>query len=246
MAYVRVFDNETQVAGAAAVIIASAILHKPNVILGLATGSTPIPTYRELIRLYQNGVLDFSRVITFNLDEYCHLPAEHACSYHYFMRKHLFENINISAGNTHLPNGNAPDLAKEGIRYDMAIETAGGIDLQLLGIGRNGHIGFNEPAEQFTYESHVADLTPSTMEANSRFFEEEDMPFQAISMGIGSIMSAKEILLIATGMDKAEAIRKSLQGDIRPQIQASILRTHPKAVYLLDQAAASQLDCSKA
>jgi len=243
MTHVHVFDHKAQVAKAATVMIASAILHKPNAVLGLATGSTPIPVYRELIRLYQNGILDFSRVITFNLDEYCHLPEEHACSYHQFMRKQLFESINILEANAHLPNGNAPDLAKEGLRYDRAIETAGGIDLQVLGIGRNGHIGFNEPAEQFIYGCHVVDLTPSTIEANRRFFERgEDIPCKAISLGIGSIMGAKEILLIATGLDKAEAIRKTFQEDINPKVQASILRTHPRAVFLLDQAAASLLN----
>ena len=243
MAQVHVFDRDTQVGTAAAAIIASAILHKSNAVLGLATGSTPIPTYRELIRLHQKGVLDFSRVVTFNLDEYCHLPAEHPCSYFRFMREQLFEHINIPKENTHLPDGNGLDLAREGRRYDEEIEAAGGIDLQVLGVGRNGHIGFNEPAEQFIYGCHVVDLTPSTIEANRRFFKNgEDMPRQAISMGIGSIMSAKEVLFIATGADKAEAVRKALREEISPKIQASILRTHHRAVFLLDRAAASQLD----
>ncbi len=236
------YENEQQVGQAAAIIIGAQVLRKPNSVLGLATGSSPIPTYQELIRLYKSGVLDFSGVTTFNLDEYCRLPEEHPCSYHYFMRKELFDHINVAAQNTHIPNGNAADMADESTRYDRAIVSAGGIDLQLLGIGRNGHIGFNEPSDQFVYGCHVVKLTQSTIEANRRFFDrEDDVPREAVSLGIGSIMNAKSVLLIATGADKATAVRKAIHEDIDPETQASILRTHPNVIFLLDKAAASLL-----
>lgn len=236
------YENEQQVGQAAAILIGAQVLRKPNSVLGLATGSSPIPTYQELIRLHQSGVLDFSGVTTFNLDEYCRLPEEHPCSYHYFMRKELFDHINVAAQNTHIPNGNAADMADESTRYDRAIVSAGGIDLQLLGIGRNGHIGFNEPSDQFVYGCHVVKLTQSTIEANRRFFDrEDDVPREAVSLGIGSIMNAKSVLLIATGADKAKAVRKAIHEDIDPETQASILRTHPNVIFLLDKAAASLL-----
>ncbi len=236
------YENEQQVGQAAAILIGAQVLRKPNSVLGLATGSSPIPTYQELIRLHQSGVLDFSGVTTFNLDEYCRLPEEHPCSYHYFMRKELFDHINVAAQSTHIPNGNAADMADESTRYDRAIVSAGGIDLQLLGIGRNGHIGFNEPSDQFVYGCHVVKLTQSTIEANRRFFDrEDDVPREAVSLGIGSIMNAKSVLLIATGADKAKAVRKAIHEDIDPETQASILRTHPNVIFLLDKAAASLL-----
>jgi len=236
------YDNAQQVGQAAAILIGAQLLTKPDAVLGLATGSTPIPTYQELIRLYQAGVLDFSKVTTFNLDEYCQLPPQHPCSYRHFMRQELFSHINLPAENQHIPDGNAVDLSAECAAYDQAILRAGGIDLQLLGIGRNGHIGFNEPSDQFVYGCHVVHLTQSTIEDNRRFFKrEEDMPRQAVSLGVGSIMNAKSALLIATGKDKAEAVRKAILEDIDPSTQASILRTHPNVIFLLDKAAASLL-----
>lgn len=239
---IHLFQDAAQVARAAATLIAAQVLEKPESVLGLPTGSSPIPTYQELIHLHQSGVVDFSRVTTFNLDEYCHLPVEHECSYHRFMQEQLFDHINIPKGNTHLPDGNAADLNCEGGRYDGEIAKAGGIDIQLLGIGRNGHIGFNEPADQFAYGCHVTKLTESTIEANRRFFEsEKDVPRQAITMGVGSIMSARRIVLIATGEDKAEAIYNSVRGDVNPGIPASILRMHQNVVFLLDKAAAGKL-----
>ena len=239
---IHLFDNAAQVGKAAATLMAAQVIRKPNSVIGLATGSTPIPTYQELINLCKGGVLDFSRVKSFNLDEYCNLPVGHECSYHSFMKENLFDHINIEAENTHVPDGNAKNPQEECARYDMAINRAGGIDVQILGIGRNGHIGFNEPADAFVYGCHIVNLTQSTIEANRRFFDsEKNVPRQAISLGVGSIMNARQVLLLATGEDKAEAIRKAICEDINPRTQASILRTHPDVIFLLDKAAAGLL-----
>ena len=239
---IHLFDTSQQVGQAAAMLIVAQILQKPDSVLGLATGSTPIPTYQELIRLNRDGVVDFSRVTSFNLDEYCGLPVEHECSYHSFMHEQLFSHINIDLAHTHVPDGNAVDQQAECARYDMAINQAGGIDVQILGIGRNGHIGFNEPSDTFVYGCHIVNLTQSTIAANRRFFESEDaVPRQAISLGIGSIMNARQIILLATGSDKADAIHRAIRQDITPRTQASILRTHPNVIFLLDKAAAGLL-----
>lgn len=239
---ILVFENAAQVGQAAATLISAQVLSKPDSILGLATGSTPIPTYQELSKLCKAGVVDFSKVRSFNLDEYCNLPEDHEQSYHSFMKENLFNHINIDINNTRVPDGNAADPEKEAADYDAAIAAAGGIDVQILGIGRNGHIGFNEPGPAFVYGCHIVNLTQSTIEANRRFFESEaDVPRQAISLGVGSIVNAKKILLLATGADKAQAIHDSVYGDIDPQCQASILRTHKDVVFLLDKAAASML-----
>lgn len=237
---IHVYDNAKQVGAAAAMIFGAQVSRKPDSVLGLATGSSPIECYQQLIRWHQEGLLDFSKCISFNLDEYCGLPVEHECSYHAFMKEQLFDHINMKA--SYVPDGNAPDLQAECRRYDEAIRAAGGVDLQLLGIGRNGHIAFNEPADHFVYGTQIVTLTESTIEANRRFFENaEAVPRQAISMGIGGIMSAREIVLIATGEDKAQAIRETTQNDITPRVQASILRSHPHVTFLLDRAAASLL-----
>lgn len=239
---IHVYDNAAQVAQAAATLIAAQVLSKPDSILGLATGSTPIPTYQELSKMCNAGVVDFSKVRSFNLDEYCNLPVDHEQSYHSFMKAQLFDHINIDINNTRVPNGNAVDPQAECTDYDAAIAAAGGVDVQILGIGRNGHIGFNEPSDAFVYGCHIVNLTQSTIEANRRFFDSEnDVPRQAISLGIGSIMNAKKVLLLATGADKADAIYNSVYGDVNPQTQASILRTHPDVIFLLDKAAASRL-----
>jgi len=239
---IRVFENAAQVGQAAATLIAAQILSKPDSVLGLATGSTPIPTYQELIRLCKEGVVDFSRVCSYNLDEYCGIPENHEQSYRTFMNENLFNHVNIDMANTHVPNGNAADPAAEGAAYDAAICEAGNIDVQILGIGNNGHIGFNEPGDTFIYGCHLVTLAQSTIEANRRFFESEaDVPRQAISLGIGSIMNARKILLLATGAGKAQAVRDSVLGDINPQTQASILRSHPDVIFLLDKDAASLL-----
>ncbi len=236
------FSTASQIAQAAAALIGAQLLRKPDSVLGLATGSSPVPTYNELVRLYENGVLDFSHMVSYNLDEYVGIDVNHECSYHRFMQDHLFSRVNARPEAVHVPDGNAADLRAAAAAYDEAIRAAGGIDVQLLGIGRNGHIGFNEPADVFTYGCHVVDLTESTIEANKRFFDSaDDVPRQAVSLGIGSIMAARQILLIATGSDKADAIAAAVHGDIDPHVPASILQAHPNVIFLLDQAAASKL-----
>ena len=237
---VRIFENAEQVGKAAALLFASQVTRKPNSVLGLATGSSPIGCYQQLIAWHKEGILDFSECISYNLDEYVGLDIEHETSYHAFMKAQLFDHINMKE--TNLPDGNAEDLGAEAKRYDAAIEKAGGIDMQLLGIGRNGHIGFNEPADKFVYGTQIVDLTESTIDANTRFFENKDqVPRKAISLGIGGIMNAKEVVLIAMGADKAQAIHDTVYGEIDPQVQASILRSHPHVTILVDKAAASLL-----
>lgn len=179
---------------------------------------------------------------TFNLDEYLGLTGEHPQSYRYFMQSNLFDHVNLRPDCTHVPDGCAEDPETYGAYYDQSIVEHGGIDLQLLGIGHNGHIGFNEPGEHFVYGCHEVQLSQSTIEANTRFFDSaEAVPRSAVSLGVGSIMQARQVLLIATGADKAEAVRRALEGEVSPQWQASILRTHPDAVFLLDEASASLL-----
>lgn len=236
------FGTAEQACHAAALILAAQVISKPDSVLGLATGSSPIPTYQELINLHRQGVVDFSQVTTFNLDEYIGIPEDHPCSYHRFMDEQLFSRINVRPGATHVPDGNAADQHAAAVAYDQAILDAGGIDVQLLGIGRNGHIGFNEPDAHFVYGCHVVNLTPSTIDANKRFFaSEDDVPRQAVSLGIGSIMNAKQVLLLATGKSKAQAVRDALLGEVNPTVQASILRTHRNVIFLLDEEAASLL-----
>lgn len=239
---VHVFRSADQVGQAAATLIAAQLLRKPHSVLGLPTGSSPIPAYKALIRMHEAGVLDFSRAVTFNLDEYVGLAPDHPCSYRHFMQAHLFSRVNIRPENVHIPDGHAADLAAAAHAYDTAILAAGGIDLQMLGIGRNGHIGFNEPGEHFVYGCHQVALSASTINANQRFFSSAaEVPRFAVSLGIGSIMQARQVILIATGEEKAEAIRRALEGDVSPLWQASILRTHPDVIFLLDEAAASRL-----
>lgn len=237
---VHVFDTPAQVARAAAAVFSAQILKKPDSVLGLATGGTPVDTYKELIKLHQDGILDFSQVTTFNLDEYEGLPTSHPESYVAFMKRNLFDHVNIKQ--SRLPDGLNKDHQKECAAYDEEIRQAGGVDLQLLGIGNNGHIGFNEPDTKFVYNTHIVDLTESTIQANTRFFDsEKDVPRQAISLGSGGIMRARKIVLVAFGEGKAEAVKYMVQGDIDPQWQGSILRIHPDVTVLLDEAAASKL-----
>ena len=239
---VRIFDHAELACRAASVMLKAQLLMKPDSVLGLATGSSPIPVYKALCEAYTAGLVDFSRATTFNLDEYVGLQAEHPQSYRFFMREHLFSRVNLRPEATHIPDGCAPDLAAEAAAYDAAICQHGGLDVQLLGIGRNGHIGFNEPGERFVDGCHVVELAQNTIAANARFFASEaEVPRQAISMGIGSIMSARRILLIATGESKAEAIARTVQGDVTPWVPASILKTHPNVMLLLDRAAAAKL-----
>ena len=224
----------------AADVLAAQVLLKPNSVLGLATGSTPIGLYKSLIERYNNGELDFSAVRTVNLDEYRGLPADNDQSYNYFMHHNLFDHINIKPENTHLPNGLETDTEKECTRYDAVIAAQGGVDVQLLGIGHNGHIGFNEPADHFPTGTHLVDLQQSTIEANKRFFASiDDVPRQAYTMGIRTIMSAKCILLVASGKDKAEIVKKSFFGPVTPQVPASILQLHPNVILAGDADALS-------
>ena len=236
------FDTAAQVGQAAAVLLNAQLLKKPESVLGLATGSTPIPTYEQLIQMYKGGVADFSKAVSYNLDEYVGIAIDHECSYHRFMDDNLFNHVNMRREAIHVPDGLAEDLDAAAAAYDEAIDAAGGIDIQVLGIGRNGHIGFNEPGEEFVYGCHVVDLTADTIDANKRFFDSaDDVPRQAVSLGIGSIMKAKQILLIATGKDKAHAVNMMLNDAISPRVPATILRTHPNVIVLLDKEAASEL-----
>ena len=224
----------------AANIIAAQVITKPDCVLGLATGSTPIGTYKELIKAYENGDLDFSLVKTANLDEYRGLEKSNDQSYDYFMKDNLFNHININFDNLNIPNGEKPDAEEECKRYEEVVKALGGQDLQLLGMGHNGHIGFNEPADEFPKETHCVDLQEITIQANKRFFEKvEDVPTQAYTMGIGTIMQAKKILVIASGVDKAEIVKKAFFGPITPQVPASILQLHPDVTVVVDEAAGS-------
>ena len=226
----------------AANIISAQIILKPDCVLGLATGSTPVGTYENLVEWYKQGDLDFSQVTSVNLDEYKGLSGNNDQSYRYFMNKNLFDHVNIDKSRTFVPNGLEPDSEKASKEYDAIIESVGGVDLQLLGIGHNGHICFNEPADEFCKGTHCVDLTASTIEANKRFFEkEEDVPRQAYTIGIGTIMKAKKILLVASGADKAEIIAKSLTGPVTPQVPASILQFHNDVTVVCDEAAYSKL-----
>ena len=226
----------------AANIIAAQIYLKPDCVLGLATGSSPVGTYKELIAKYEAGDLDFSRVKTVNLDEYVGLPKDHDQSYAYFMRANLFDHVNIDQANCNIPNGMNPDAAGECARYDAVIDAFGGADLQLLGLGPNGHIGFNEPADAFAKGTNHVKLTDSTINANQRFFaKREDVPTEAYTMGIGSIMQAKRILIIALGEHKAKAIKQVISGNVTPECPASVLQFHTDVTLMLDRGAASLL-----
>ena len=217
----------------AANIISAQIILKPDSVMGLATGSTPIGIYDQLVKWYEKGDLDFSSVVSINLDEYKGLSGDNDQSYRYFMNKHLFDRINIKKENTYVPNGLEPDQ-----EYNDIIEKFGGIDMQLLGLGHNGHIGFNEPGEAFEKETHCVDLTKSTIEANKRFFErEEDVPKQAYTMGIKSIMQAKKIIIVVSGKDKADIVKKAFLGPVTPEVPASVLQLHNDVTLVGDKEA---------
>ena len=226
----------------AANIISAQIITKPNCVLGLATGSTPIGTYKVLVDRYNNGDLDFSTVSTVNLDEYRGLTHDNDQSYYYFMMNNLFKHVNIDLNRTHVPDGTIEDADKACADYEEIVKSYGGVDLQLLGLGHNGHIGFNEPASEFSKATHCVDLTESTIQANARFFEKiEDVPTQAYTMGIGTIMAAKKVLLIASGKDKAEIVKKAFFGPVVPEVPASILQMHQDVTIVIDEDAASLL-----
>ncbi len=226
----------------AAAIIAAQMIMKPNCVLGLATGSTPIGTYKELVAAYERGDLDFSTVTTVNLDEYKGITKENDQSYYYFMNDNLFSKVNVRKEFTFLPDGMEPDSKKACEEYDAIVESVGGQDLQLLGLGHNGHIGFNEPADVFKSGTHCVDLTESTIQANQRFFASyEDVPKQAYTMGIKTIMSAKKILVVVSGKDKAAILREVIAGPITPQVQASVLQLHDDVTIVADEDALSML-----
>lgn len=225
----------------AANIIRAQVILKPDCVLGLATGSSPVGTYQNLVKWYQNGDLDFSNVSSINLDEYRGLRPDNDQSYRYFMDTNLFNHINIDKSKTFVPNGLEEDSQKACDDYDQIIETMGGVDLQLLGLGHNGHIGFNEPSESFPSGTHCVDLAPSTIEANKRFFASEaDVPRQAYTMGIRSIMLAKKIVMVVSGEDKAEILKNVVNGPITPQVPASVLQLHRDVVIVADEAALSK------
>ena len=226
----------------AANIISAQVILKPDCVLGLATGSTPLSTYANLIEWYKKGDLDFSKVSSINLDEYKGLDPENDQSYRYFMNTNFFNHVNIDKANTFVPNGLEPDSDKACKEYDEIIEKSGGVDLQLLGLGHNGHIGFNEPSDVFPCGTHCVDLTPSTIDANKRFFASEaDVPRQAYTMGIRSIMLAKKIVVVISGEDKSEILKKVVCGPITPEVPASVLQLHPDVVIVADEAALSKL-----
>jgi len=226
----------------AAKLFADRIKKKPNIILGLATGSTPVKMYKELIKMHKEEGLDFSKVITFNLDEYLGLTGDHDQSYRYFMNDNLFNHININKANTHVLSGTAKDSDKECKDYEEAIKKAGGIDIQLLGIGGNGHIAFNEPGSAKDSRTRVVDLTEETIRDNARFFKNEsEVPRKALSMGNGSIMEAKEVVLIADKTSKADAIAKSIEGPVTEKVPASLLQEHSNVTFVVDKDAASNL-----
>ncbi len=229
-------DTYEKMSRKAANIISAQVIAKPDCVLGLATGSSPVGTYKQLIDWYNKGDIDFSNVTSINLDEYIGLDGSNDQSYRYFMNTNLFDHVNIDKANTFVPNGCAEDMDKECAAYDERIKAYGGIDLQLLGIGLDGHIGFNEPDDVFVKNTHVVDLDESTIEANARFFESiNDVPRKAVTMGMGGIMNAKKILLVANGANKKEILEKAFFGPITPEIPASILQLHPDVTVIYSE-----------
>lgn len=232
--------NDSDLSRKAANLISAQVIMKPNAVLGMATGSTPIGAYRQLIDWYNKGDIDFSQIITVNLDEYKGLSGQHDQSYRYFMNQNLFNHININPKNTYVPDGLAEDSQAECRHYNNIIKNLGGIDLQLLGIGGNGHIGFNEPGSAFEKETHVVTLTEETRQSNARFFSSiEEVPTHALTMGIKSIMAARKVLLLAVGESKAQALYDSFFGPVTPGVPASILQLHNDCIVIADEAALS-------
>lgn len=227
----------------AANMIAAQMIMKPDSVLGLATGSSPIGTYKELIKKNEAGDIDFSDITTVNLDEYRGLPRTNDQSYYYFMNDNLFNHVNIDKARTHVPNGEVADAETECSNYEALIKELGGVDLQLLGLGHNGHIGFNEPADTFAKATNCVDLQESTIEANKRFFASiDDVPRQAYTMGIGTIMNAKKILVVVSGADKAEIVKKAFTGPVTPHVPASVLQFHPDVTVVCDAEAYAKLE----
>lgn len=231
-----VCENYAEMSEKGAKLFASQIMLNPKSILGLATGSTPIGLYDNLIKYNKEGDIDFSEVTSFNLDEYYPLSPENDQSYRYFMNEHLFNHVNIDKNKTYVPNGLSADPERECAEYDALIEEKGGIDIQLLGIGLNGHIGFNEPAQKLCAGTHVTDLTQSTIEANSRFFADiTDVPTKALTMGMGSILKAKKIVMLISGKNKHEVLTKLLTDEITTDVPATLLKVHPDVVIICDK-----------
>lgn len=240
---VIIVENYEEMSKLAATTIKNVITKKPNAILGLATGSTPIGTYKELIKMNKCNEIDFSKVTTVNLDEYIGLSEKDTQSYRYFMNENLFNNINIKKENTFVPNGLAKDIQEEGENYDKKIDALGGIDVQILGIGNNGHIAFNEPDDVLTSGTHLTHLTESTIMANSRFFDSiDEVPKTAITMGLGQIMKSKKILLLAHGESKAEAVKEVLSGIITSKNPATMLQMHNDVTIIIDKTIGSLIN----
>ena len=239
----QVLENYKEMSVKAASIVASQVILKPNSNLGLATGSTPLGMYDNLVEMYEKNLVDFEKVVTFNLDEYVGLAADHPQSYNYYMFDNFFDMVNVSQDNINIPSGIEDDLDQVCKNYDQKIENYGGIDLQVLGIGKNGHIGFNEPDNKLRTSTHIVELTDETINDNSRFFDSiDDVPKKAISMGMSSIMKAKKILLLASGEQKAEAIQKAINGEITTEHPASLLQLHSDVTILVDKDAAKLIN----
>ena len=235
-------ENYAAMSRRAANIISAQVITKPDSVLGLATGGTPVGAYQRLVECYKEGDMSFAEIRSVNLDEYYGLSPRHEQSYRYFMQSNLFDHIDIKPENTHVLNGLAKDPAEECAKYNQLIEDLGGIDLQLLGMGHNGHIAFNEPGDDFGLETHLVTLTERTIEANTRFFErKEDVPRQALTMGIKNIMRARRILMVVSGADKAEAVYKAFCGRVTKEVPASILQLHPDVTLVGDKEALSKL-----
>lgn len=238
-----VVNNYEELSKVAAKEFSKIIKEKENVVLGLATGGSPVGMYKELIRMYEQKELNFSKTTTVNLDEYIGLNPEHNQSYRYFMNNNLFNHINIDKSNTFVPNGLAEDLEAQCKEYDQKIVELGGIDIQLLGVGNNGHIAFNEPNSELSSGTHIISLTDNTIEANARFFDNiDDVPRKAITMGVGGIMKAKKIILIASGESKAEAIKGIFSGKITTANPATMLQMHRDVTVIVDEAAAKLIN----
>jgi len=233
---IKPINSYDEMSKLAAKIVAGQIINKPKTVLGLATGSTPLGMYKELVKLYKKGKLDFSKVITFNLDEYLGLSPDHPQSYHYFMYENFFNYVNIEEKNIHIPKGDAKDPDKECLNYEKEIKKVGGIDLQILGIGINGHVGFNEPDINLEAETHIIQLSDDTIAANSRFFRNlDEVPKKAITMGMATIMKSKRIILIAWGVEKKKPILKVISGHIATDVPASLLQVHNDVVLIVDK-----------
>jgi glucosamine-6-phosphate deaminase len=240
---VIILPNQQKAANLVAQIFSKELKAKPKLVLGMATGRTMEPVYSLLVDLHQKVGLDFSQCSTFNLDEYIGIPADHSCSYRHYMNELLFDQVNVSKGNTHLPNGMAPDLGAECQRYEAAIVQAGGIDLQLLGIGSDGHIGFNEPLSSLRSRTREKALTPATLEQNAPMFggDPANVPRRAITMGVGTILDSRRCLMLVTGKSKASILAKAVEGPITAMVTASALQLHPRCQVVVDEEAASEL-----